>query len=145
MASFTIASSPGRLEITLLGAFDEPDAVELEAQLKEERGRAKALVLFDLRRLESCTILARSVLSRIQKEVLGPVARRTAYVADRPLFRGLALWITHVSEDENAKSVVNEEQAQEWLMGNSHRVADLQERMGQAVERASQTQKRGDQ
>jgi hypothetical protein len=145
MSSFTISNSSERIEIALLGAFDEPDALDLERKLNGERGRSRLLVVFDLRRLESCTILARSVLARIQKEVLAPIARRTAYVADRPLFRGLALWITHVSEDENAKTVANDDQAQEWLAGNSPRVADLQERMGRAVERASQSNKRGDQ
>jgi hypothetical protein len=145
MPSFTIASHPsGRLDITLLGAFDEPDALELERQLTQDRGGARSSVFFDLRQLESCTILARSVLARIQKDVVAPSARRTAYVADRSLFRGLALWITHVSEDENAKTVATDEQAQEWLSSSASRVADLQERMGRSVERAKQSHKRGD-
>jgi hypothetical protein len=138
MEAFTFEETPGRLRITLHGGFDEPQAIELERAIKarfSEPVLQDIAVIHDFTQLDGCTILARSVLVRIQ-ELLATRVRRSVFLCDKSLFRGLALWITHISGDDNAKAVTTVEQLEEWLQGRAARVPDLQARMGKSVKSA---------
>jgi hypothetical protein len=129
---FDLAEGPdGLLLVRLSGDFDEQTALHLEdtmrAALVGKPGQRN--VLFDLCNLTSCSIMARSVLTRIQTELVAPWAKRTAYVADRALFRGLALWVLHVSADDNAHAVVDRAAAERWFREDKGRLADAQNRL----------------
>lgn len=60
------------------------------------------------------------MLAALQRH-LGGVARRTAYVTSRPLFRGVALWICHSAPDSNARTFPNLEAAMAWLTSSEAR------------------------
>ena len=128
----------GRLLVELQGKFDEPDARAFENELKqtlEGKSQSSTEVLFDLRKMSQCTILARAVLVRVQG-YLAEKARRTAYLDDRPRFRGLALWIVHVSEDGNAKAVSIPTAAERWFRSSADRHIELRELTRSSIELA---------
>ena len=109
--------APDRLVITLRGEFDADDARLLEAAIREHLSGAApgALVaLIHLSDLTRCTLAGREGLLAVQK-LLGGVARRTAYLAQRPIFRGLGLWICHQAPDSNARTFPSPDLAASWL------------------------------
>lgn len=126
--TWTIARGDGdRLRITLRGEFEERHAVALEATLRERladvaAGAIEAVI--DIGGLLRCSVEAREVLLRTQRS-LGGVARRTAYIANRPLFRGLGLWICHQAPDAHARTFVSLAQAEPWLAESVRRDEDL--------------------
>jgi hypothetical protein len=77
----------------------------------------------DLQGLTGCDIEGRTGLAAVQ-ELLFRKGARTAYVADQPRFRGLALWIAHLAGDPGAKAVPTEAEALRWLGLSSPRLAD---------------------
>lgn len=91
-------------------------------------------VVFDLCQLEQSSVFARSTLVRVQ-QALKAKARRTAYVADRARFRGLALWVINLSEDPNAKAVMNHALADEWIGAQSGRLDEVKTRTAAALAR----------
>lgn len=127
-ATWSIAQAEhGRVQITLRGDFEEPHAVALEATLRERLAAAPAgalEVVVNIGDLTRCSVEARDVLLRTQR-YLGGVARRTAYVANRPLFRGVGLWICHHAPDANARTFASPAQAEVWLAETTHRDDDL--------------------
>lgn len=127
-ASFEIQGpTAGILRVGLFGHLEEPVATRLEEELAHVLAPVAAAglrgVVVDLCGLEECHVFARTVLVRVQK-LFATKAKRTAYLADRPRFRGLALWVMHLADDSNAKAVMNEQQATDWLDGTSERLAD---------------------
>ncbi len=126
-ATHQAAVKGGHLWVRLLGTLDE----DIAAQIAEDvRGKADALpasagVAFDLRKMEGCKLLARAELRGLQ-EHLAAAGRRTAWLSDRPRFRGLALLICHNSKDPKAGVFPTETQALEWFSAEGSRfdVAD---------------------
>lgn len=125
-----------RLSIELRGDLTPEVAEALEGQV------AKAIAtlpprgfdaVFDLCKLESSSIFARATLVRVQQALKGR-ARRTAYLADRARFRGLALWVINLAEDKNAKAVMNTALVEEWLADASDdRLEEIKTRTAAAV------------
>ena len=127
-ATWSLAQAePGRVLITLRGDFEEAHAVALETTLREHLTAVPpgALeVVVSIGDLTRCSVEAREVLLRAQR-YLGGVARRTAYVANRPLFRGVGLWICHHAPDANARTFASLAQADVWLAETTRRDDDL--------------------
>jgi len=122
-----------RLEIRLRGAFEVDDAHQLDAALAEHlQGMTPgaALVIIDLNDLARCSVAARDVLLEIQRR-LSRVARRTAWVTNRPLNRGLGLFICHRSEDGNARTFPDLDHAEAWSETTETRPDALHRRAAQ--------------
>lgn len=110
--------------------------MKLEAEVLralEASAPASLLVTIDLCGLVDCHIFARTVLVRVQKAI-AVKARRTAYLADRPRFRGLGQWIAHLAADGNARAVVSQQQLDEWLSGSVERIDEAEARFARATQ-----------
>jgi hypothetical protein len=106
-----------RFEIRLTGELDEAAMLQVETELGIRLAHApmrQLHVIFDLRCVDDYSLQARDVFVRIQKFVASR-ARRTAYVADRPNLRALALWAVRISKDSSAQVVVSMPDAEAWL------------------------------
>lgn len=115
------------LRVEFDGPLGDSDAVELERELQRmisimPVGRYN--VLMDMMAMTNYSTAARDVLVRVQKS-FAEFAKRTAYVANRPNIRGMALWVAHLSGDQNAKAVANADQAKDWWSGTSGREAEI--------------------
>lgn len=116
------------LRVRLVGDFNQAAAArlgqEFDARWKELfPGSVKSLVLMDLQGLTGCDIEGRTALASVQA-LLCRRGARTAYLADQPRFRGLSLWIAHLSGDPGAKVLPTEAEAFRWLTLSTERLAD---------------------
>lgn len=114
------------IRVTLQGSIDETQAAEVTSAVKAqiERSPAQRCVVFDLGAVRQSTILGRAKLVELQ-DWLSRRIGRTAWVANTPRFRGLALMICRASDDRNAKAVATHEEAERWLNSNFDRVEDI--------------------
>jgi len=123
-------AAPNEVRVELFGPLDQKGAEALERELETATSklppRSFAVVL-NLIGMTDCAMGAREALVRIQVR-LRSTASRTAWLDDRPRFRGLALWVMHLAEDGNAKAVATQEQARQWLSSSTSRVLDAQQR-----------------
>ena len=117
-------ASPDQLRIELFGFVDAVRIAELEKELtatvRKLPAKSFTVVVSTVGVIE-CAMDAREGLVRVQ-QLLAPAATRTAYVDDRPAFRGLALWVVHLAADGNAKAVSSMEHARAWLSSTVQRV-----------------------
>lgn len=117
----------GHLWVRLLGTLDEADAARIATEVRAKAAELpkSAGIAFDLRKMDGCRLLARAELRGLQ-EHLAAAGRRTAWLSDRPRFRGLALLICHNSKDPQAGVFPTEKQAVEWFSveGTRFDVAD---------------------
>lgn len=116
------------LRVRLIGDFNQAAAARLERELDARwkdlfPGGGRGLVLMDLQGLTGCDIEGRAALASVQ-ELFCRRGARTAYVADQPRFRGLALWIAHLAGDAGAKALPTEAAAFGWLGLTTERIAD---------------------
>jgi hypothetical protein len=88
---------------------------------------ARPLVLIDMKEVTGCDVAARTALIGVQA-TLRKRAARTAYLADQPRFRGLALWVAHLAGDAGAKAVPTQVAADAWLGMTEGRVDDARGR-----------------
>lgn len=120
--------TPTELRVELFGPLDERGAAglekELETALTKLQPKAFTVVINSMG-MTDCAMNAREALVRIQTR-LAKLAARTAWLDDRPRFRGLALWVMHLAEDGNAKALSTMEQVRAWLMSSVDRVQDAQ-------------------
>ena len=109
-------SSRGYCIATLSGALDGDQAEELSSGFTAgiEAIATAGGVLIDLRGLTICTLIARTILVEVEVG-LASAGCRVAWLADRPLTRGLALWIVNLSGSPTAASVESPQAAEEWL------------------------------
>jgi len=121
--TWSLSESDATITVSLRGDFEGSQAKGLDEAI---RGRMRGAVpgahvfVFDLDGLRRCSVEGREVLAALQRH-LGGVARRTAYVTSRPLFRGVALWICHSAPDSNARTFPNLEAAMAWLTSSEAR------------------------
>lgn len=126
-SAYSIKPIFNELRVEFAGPFSDGDAVEFEREMQRmvavmPVGRYN--VLMDMTGMTSYSASAREVLVRTQKS-FAECAKRTAYVADRPSIRGMALWVAHLSGDQNAKALATHEQAKRWCENAIGREADL--------------------
>jgi len=121
--TWSLRESDATITISLRGDFGEVEAKALDAGLRERLGGTAPgvhVLVFDLDGLRRCSVEGRAVLAELQR-YLGGVARRTAYVTNRPLFRGVALWICHSATDANARAFPTLAAATAWLTSSEAR------------------------
>ena len=125
--SYDIESiGPRRLRVRLRGNLSEDTVDRLSADLLP---RLQAIgtggeVIIDLQQLSSCSTTARMRLVECQRHIATHAAR-TAFVANRPRFRGIGLWVAHISDDPNARAFHTTTQAQAWLRSTEGRVQSI--------------------
>ncbi len=104
------------MTVELLGRLTEEDAITLERDAWDQLSNSDLSlpVMFDLESLESCQLLARPALIALQIRI-ATQQRRTAWVASRPRFRGLALLVCHEARDPRASAVANRQLAKAWF------------------------------
>lgn len=136
--TWSVRESDGTITVSLRGDLDEGQAQGLETALRERLSGTSPGVfaaVFDLDALRRCSVEGRAVLAELQR-YLGGVIRRTAYVTNRPLFRGVALWICHSAPDGNARTFPNLAMAEAWLGSSENRGDVLMRGASSWVDRA---------
>jgi hypothetical protein len=131
MSGDRIASSIERVEacrllVRLRGALEDDTVQHLSEALLarlDEIGPGGELII-DMHELESCTTEARLRLIELQRGI-AKLAARTAFVADRPRFRGVALYVAHHSDDTYARAFHLVAQADAWLRRSEGRIESL--------------------
>jgi hypothetical protein len=126
-AAYRIKPVYNELRVEFEGSFSDSDAAELERELQRmisvmPVGRYN--VLMDMMGMTNYSASARDVLVRVQKS-FAEFAKRTAYIANRPNIRGMALWVAHLSGDQNAKALATHDQAKGWWNETLGREAEL--------------------
>lgn len=130
--------SDATITVSLYGELDESRAQTLDAELRERLTVATPgayAMTFDLGELRRCSVEGRAVLAELQR-YLGGVIRRTAYVTNRPLIRGVALWICHSAPDANARAFPTHDAAAAWLSSSEARGAVLMRGASSWIDRA---------
>lgn len=129
--SYRLVDHGIKIDVVMLGTWEEETALAYSRALEElvrDRQQGPPHLVVDLREMDGCTILARGVLADLQIAV-APNLARSVYVADRPRFRGLSLWIAHVSEDPNMRVVRDVEQVDAWLSSEQERYDEVKNRL----------------
>ncbi len=67
-----------------------------------------------------CAEDARPELVKLQ-QLVAAQKKRSAWVDDRSQFRGIALWVMHLANDQAAKATATMEQALKWLSSTETR------------------------
>ncbi len=134
MDTFDVSLQNSQLRATLRGELTTEGASALREQICEEVSDAtdKLVVVFDFRELTECGVFARSELIKLQRVLMEQV-QRTAYVADVARFRGLAMWVVNIAEDQNAKVCTTDAMAQSWLKSSVERRVEIRERTTAAI------------
>ncbi len=122
---------PRRVIVRLLGSLDRTDVDALaDALLPRVRKLGPGVeLIYDLLALESCTTAARERLVEVQADIARCKAR-TSFVADRPRFRGIGLFIAHTSGDPNARAFHSMTQAETWLSVREGRIESITTSLG---------------
>jgi len=109
-----------RLCVRWMGLLDR------EAVLREAAVVTKSLtpsikqVLVDTSAVTACPEAAKAELVELQR-TLSRGGRRTAWLDERAVFRGMALWVMHLASDPVGKAVATMPQAEAWLTSNEQR------------------------
>lgn len=117
-----------RLLVWMSGTIDDDDVDRLRSQLLDPAPKAGTTLLMDLVELEACSTATRARLMELQRDIFG-AGVRTAYVAQRPRFRGVCMWIAHEAEDTVARVYASREQAEMWLSQSVGRLESLYEQL----------------
>ncbi len=83
------------------------------------------------------SVYARSVLVELQGALCSQ-KRRSAWVADVARFRGLALWVINLAEDQRAKSCINQKVADAWLNDTTTRIEEIHDKNKRHLARMKQ-------
>lgn len=113
-----------RVEVRAIGVIDEHDVDALTRQLIPNDMGADWELLVDMTEMSGFTPEARQGLAALQ-QALAARAVRTAFVADRPRLRGLALWLAHTTNDPLARPFHQRAQAESWLASREGRVQSI--------------------
>lgn len=116
----------GHLVVRLRGEVGTEDIERLSNDLLP---RIDALdtggaLIIDMIETASLPLDARMRLMELQRGI-APRQVRTAFVADRPRFRGIGLFVAHVSEDPNARCFNRLDEAKAWLSSGEGRLERL--------------------
>jgi len=107
----------GHVTLKFWGVLDEVDVALVERSVFSALGglpQGDAVGLIDFNELSTVSVQARASLVELQV-ALGKQLRRTAYVSDRPVFRGVALWIMQRAPDAQARVFHCRDKAEAWL------------------------------
>lgn len=123
-----------RLLVWLRGALEEDHVDELRAELLGPSIETGTTLLLDLTSLSGCSLPTRTRLMELQRELFA-AGIRTAFVAQRPRFRGMCMWISHVAEDTVARTFPTREQAEMWLGETMGRLEYIYDFLGRKLRR----------
>jgi len=113
-----------RVEVRACGSIDAHDVDRLASELlPNDMGNGWEL-LVDWTELSGYTPEARQALLQLQR-ALAERSVRTAFVAERPRLRGLALWLAHTTNDPLARPFHQRAQADAWLASREGRIQYL--------------------
>ena len=132
MDPFEISFQDRRVLARVRGDLEVEIAVAFRERVCDFIAESPVAVIIDFRELVDCGVFARSELISMQR-TLRDYGLRTAYIADVARFRGLAMWIVNIAEDENAKACLNERLAEDWVVGTTARRHEIQQRTADAV------------
>lgn len=117
-ASFQLFRSASHsLTLQLSGDLDEAVALHCERETRADLmlvSRPSLRVLWDLSTLHSYSLESRVVVVRLQ-QFLSTKALRTAYVANNPSARSLALWAARMGGQPSACIAADHSGADAWL------------------------------
>jgi hypothetical protein len=113
-----VRKATDQLVVELAGDLGERTLVACEAEVRAQLSVAKPAmrVLIDLVEVSGYTLEARDGLVLLQRH-LGSKASQTAYVAESASGRGLALWVSHMTEHQVIKCFARHADAEVWLAG----------------------------
>jgi anti-anti-sigma regulatory factor len=115
-----------RLLVRLRGSLEDDTVQHLCDDLLprlREIGPGGELII-DMHELESCSTEARLRLIELQRDI-AELSTRTAFVANRPRFRGVALYVAHHSDDTRARAFHFPAQADAWLRRSEGRIESI--------------------
>lgn len=120
-----------RMEVRATGSVDADDVIALSGRLLPNDMGTGWELLVDLTEVSGFDADARRELQTLQR-ALAAQEVRTAFVADRPRVRGLALWLAHTSNDPLARPFHLRAQAEAWLASREGRVQSITEYLERA-------------
>lgn len=134
MTVFDIELMRDRIVVSITGELSPEHAADLSAEMlvTAERAPTPKMVVIDFRKMTACGIFARSELIKMQRGLRDSNAR-TAYVADVARYRGLALWVINLAEDQGAKVCFHDDMADAWLASTAGRLEDTKTRTKTAL------------
>jgi hypothetical protein len=125
-----VAVVEGQLRIEWFGVLDQPAIEAAMPKVKQELAVSASLAsLVITNGVTDCPEASRKLLVTLQRE-LGAKGRRSAWVDERARFRGLALWVMHLADDQNCKALANLELARKWVNSNEVREAGARKMVG---------------
>lgn len=131
-ANFQVKKVEGQLRIELFGKLSGATVRELLTRVQPDLTLATEVVIVTIG-VTDCSEEARPELVKLQQAVAA-AKKRSAWVDDRSQFRGIALWVMHLANDQSAKATATMEQAAKWLSSSEFRESFAARR---ATERAS--------
>lgn len=111
-----------QLRIEWFGVLDQGAIEAAMPKLVQALAAGPLSVVVITNAVTDCPESARKHLVTLQREV-GAKGRRSAWVDERARFRGLALWVMHLADDQNCKGVATLELAQRWIDSSEAREA----------------------
>lgn len=129
MASCEVGFVEGQLRISWFGVLDPSAVAGAMPRVKQELASNPPTVVVITNGVTDCPEAVRKDLVSLQRE-LGLRGRRTAWVDERARFRGLALWVMHLADDQNCKAVATLELARRWLTSSEAREAGPRKAVG---------------
>lgn len=120
-----------RKEVRAHGSVVASDVAELTRQLLSDDMGMGWELLVDLTEMTGFDADARLGFQALQRSLAAHEVR-TAFVADCPRVRGLALWLAHTSNDPLARPFHQRNQAESWLAAREGRVQSITEYLERA-------------
>lgn len=125
-----VAVVEGQLRIEWFGVLDQPAIESAMPKVKQELAAAASLAsLVITNGVTDCPEAARKHLVTLQRE-LSAKGRRSAWIDERARFRGLALWVMHLADDQNCKALASLELARKWVNSNEVREVSARKMVG---------------
>lgn len=129
MASSEVSVVEGQLRIAWFGVLDPAAVAEAMPRVKQQLASNPRTVVVITSGVIDCPEAVRKDLVSLQRE-LGQRGRRSAWVDERARFRGLALWVMHLADDQNCKAVATLELAGRWVTSTEAREAGPRKAVG---------------
>lgn len=114
-----IKNTGGRLRVELFGKLNAPTVRDVTAQVQAELKDATEIIFVTIG-VTDCAEDARPELVKLQ-QLVASQKKRSAWVDDRSQFRGIALWVMHLANDQTSKATPTMEQALKWLSSTETR------------------------
>lgn len=118
-ANCQVKTAGGQVVVELFGKLTASAVKAVIAKASAAIAEAQEVVFLTIG-VTDCSEDARPELVALQKLVTQR-RRRSAWVDDRSRFRGIALWVMHLADDQLSKAVATMEQGHQWLASTETR------------------------